>query len=167
MLGRDPEPVTDDDIHRFVHHLAEIHLIDGKVFIMSQHVGDLEFKVLEPGKIPFPGKQQQGFGHCMGIAVEVAEHIFSQKLQVFGPQRAHHPEVDERDHIPVQDEKIARMGIGMEKAMGEDLVKDQSHRLAGQDYQGSFPDVSSVSRSLTLMPLMNSSTRICRVVYSV
>ena len=109
--------VFDDHVDAFLHRAREIHQLERNARILHHQLVDFEFHLLFVFEEFFTAQYQQGARHQVAVAAREADRKVREEVHVARCERPYHAEVDECDHVARQDEDVARVRIGVEKAV--------------------------------------------------
>ena len=118
--GWDLQLVFDDHVDAFLHRAREIHQLERNACILHHQLVDFEFHLLFVFEEFFTAQYQQGARHQVAVTAREADRKVREEVHVARRERSDHAEVDECDHVARQDEDVARVRIGVEKAVAQD-----------------------------------------------
>ena len=129
--GRQHDLVAADDLGHFVQGRREVEIAEADVAVVGDEIGHLQpqGRVVQPDRHgPQPHDDRGQLLRVLGE--DGQQQVFDRLAQQF-VDPADHAEVDQPDRVVGQQDQIARVRIGVIKAVGENHLQKQIGSLAG------------------------------------
>ena len=131
-LGREPEA----DVARYPpdleHSLAHLHVPQLGVLVSPHKIGDSarELRLVEVG--PDLAQLQREADRVLALALADGEEELQEGLLQAGSDSPDHPQVEQSDLPGIGHEHVARMRIGVEEPVHQDLLEVRAKELLGE-----------------------------------
>ncbi|EWS62557.1 hypothetical protein Y695_04215 [Hydrogenophaga sp. T4] len=104
-------------------HLAEIQLGQRHAVVLVDEGFDLGFEQAEIDAVLVAGPVEQHIGHGLGVAFDQAQQQVQEFFASAHREAPDHAEVDEGDAVVFKVDDVARVRVGVEKAVFDDLLE--------------------------------------------
>jgi len=140
-MGFDGQAMIGDDFDELVEHLTDIDFIKRDIQILVDHIGEVALETVMVGLVFVVGQLKEGADHFFIFAVDNAGDEIGELFAFDAADPSHHAKVEIADDIIFENIDIARVRVGVEKAVFKNLLHNEVGAIGG-DFLEIVPSVA-------------------------